>query len=45
MIKSVDPYIRIIREGDFFTVMSDRHTAALILALYEVDVPLMMESL
>ena len=34
-----------MREGDFFTIMSDRHTAALVLYLYEADAPLMMKSL
>ena len=34
-----------MREGDFFTVLSDRHTAALILELYEADKPVIMKDL
>ena len=34
-----------MREGKFFTVMSDRHTAALILALYDADRPIVMKDL
>ena len=34
-----------MREGDFFTVLSDRQTAALILALYEADKPVIMKDL
>lgn len=34
-----------MREGEFFTVMSDRHTAALILALYNADGPIVMKDL
>ena len=34
-----------MREGDFFTVLSDRHTAALILELYEADQPVIMKDL
>lgn len=34
-----------MREGEFFTVMSDRHTAALILALHEMDGPIVMKEL
>ena len=34
-----------MREGEFFTVMSDRHTAALILALYDADGPIVMKDL
>lgn len=34
-----------MRDTDFFTSMSDRNTAALILALYEADRPLIMKDL
>jgi DNA-binding HxlR family transcriptional regulator len=34
-----------MREGEFFTVLSDRQTAALILALYEADKPVIMKDL
>ena len=34
-----------MREGDFFTVLSDRQTAALILALYEANKPVIMKDL
>lgn len=34
-----------MREGEFFTVLSDRHTAALILELYEADKPVIMKDL
>ncbi|MBR6911924.1 MAG: winged helix-turn-helix transcriptional regulator [Candidatus Methanomethylophilaceae archaeon] len=34
-----------MREGEFFTVLSDRQTAALILALYEANKPVIMKDL
>ena len=34
-----------MRESDFFTSFSDRNTAALVLALYEADGPLIMKDL
>ena len=34
-----------MREGEFFTIMSDRHTAALVLALYDADKPVVMKDL
>lgn len=34
-----------MKGGDFFTIMSDRHTAALILALYNADGPVIMKDL